>query len=674
MFPKSLNSYGLNQELLATVFNQVLTGKQPKWRLRGIPEIHFYKELHPFLKKWSVSCKLTKQTIGRFYNSIDPTLNAKGSRPDNVYRLIERISRSTQPPNTMMSYGTSDKSTVEVQMEASSCTKHVEAMSFECIQLREKLEVSHKQLSCARKALQIITNEKIELKKQCNTAKIKATKIKSKYEVLEDNFAQLEEDNIELSTAISDLQSELESNPDDTSDCDGDFSILTKHGRRYSPVVRKLYYTLLSKQIPSVKIADIIKTVIRCFFPAIDVDGLQLPKRSCADYMRKCELVTISNAHKATVLSECTSGYRLNTDGTTKNQKKIGGVGINDIVISVNELPDGTAASSIEDVSRELEKLRKIAQTLHLPNADQINWTLFTASSSDSASTQKHFNKLIEECRQKDELRFGAATLETVEIVESFCSMHLGVNLRKAFLSGTVQEDAVTDSSRKYHPVDKFVHEFCKLFGKHGTPEYGSGANDFPDFLALMINDHTLSDESRQYFQICSTVNLQRQVGSRYFVSASNAARIVFLAKAAVQFLHYTGKVNGNKLEVELFAKLNNVNEMAQLRADALMYYHTYADLVMLSKSKELAKSVMDMNNHYLELLCFLGDVQTSPEIVFDKTYEVFRSEKELYGPSSTVNHRHHKNVEALYNKLFEETEDDSGVLLLIVTLLKTGC
>ncbi len=48
------------------------------------------------------------------------------------------------------------------------------------------------------------------------------------------------------------------------------------------------------------------------------------------------------------------------------------------------------------------------------------------------------------------------ATLETVEIVES---MHLGEK------SGIVQEDAVTDSSRKYNPVHKFVHEFCKLFG-----------------------------------------------------------------------------------------------------------------------------------------------------------------------------------------------------------------
>ena len=36
-----------------------------------------------------------------------------------------------------------------------------------------------------------------------------------------------------------------------------------------------------------------------------------------------------------------------------------------------------------------------------------------------------------------------------------------------------------------------------------------------------------------------------------------------------------------------------------------------YADL---SKSKKLTKCVMDMNNHYLELLCFLNEVQGNPE------------------------------------------------------------
>ena len=326
-----------------------------------------------------------------------------------------------------------------------------------------------------------------------------------------------------------------------------------------------------------------------------------------------------------------------------------------------------TVQLSVQSKMFQLEKLREIARALHLPNADKINWTLFASSTSDCAATQKRFNKLIDDYREKDERRFGAATLETVEIVESFCSIHLGINLRRAFLTGIIPEDSITDSSRRYHPVDKFVHEFCKLFGKNGTPEYGSGACAFPDFLKLMIDDGSISADTHQYFESCLKVNLHRQVGSRYFVSASNAARIVFLAEAAAEFLRYTGKESGNKLETEVYMKLMSVDEMAKLRVDAIMYYHVYADLVMLSKSKELAKSVMDMNNHYLELLCFLSDVQKSPEVVMDKNYEVFRLEKRLYGSSSKVNHRRHKNVDKIYDKVFEETGDESSILLPMI-------
>ena len=67
----------------------------------------------------------------------------------------------------------------------------------------------------------------------------------------------------------------------------------------------------MSQQIPSVKIAEMIKTVIRCIFPAIDVDQLKLPQRLCADYMRKCELTAISNARKATVLCESASKIKV---------------------------------------------------------------------------------------------------------------------------------------------------------------------------------------------------------------------------------------------------------------------------------------------------------------------------------------------------------------------------
>ena len=88
--------------------------------------------------------------------------------------------------------------------------------------------------------------------------------------------------------------------------------------------------------------------------------------------MRREELATVSMAHKATAISAAEKCH-LNTDGTTLQQKKLGGLAINGVVISVNELPDGTADTVIEDVSKELTKLREMAHSLGLPNADAIS-------------------------------------------------------------------------------------------------------------------------------------------------------------------------------------------------------------------------------------------------------------------------------------------------------------
>ena len=70
--------------------------------------------------------------------------------------------------------------------------------------------------------------------------------------------------------------------------------------------------------------------------------------------MRKSELSTISAAHKATIPCQHSAqnyGFELNMDGTSKGQKKIGGAAINDLVISVNVVPDGTVDSAIQDIS-----------------------------------------------------------------------------------------------------------------------------------------------------------------------------------------------------------------------------------------------------------------------------------------------------------------------------------
>ena len=245
------------------------------------------------------------------------------------------------------------------------------------------------------------------------------------------------------------------------------------------------------------------------------MEELRLPKKTCAGYMRKEELKTINDAHKAYVLCEDASkgkGISLNTDGTTKHQRKLGGAIVNGLVLGVNELADGKAITAVEDISREFEKLRRVAEVLGLPNAHSINWTLVKSSTSDSASTQKRLNHLIEERRESDEEKFGPAmcTTEMLHLIQTFCSMHLGVNLRKAFLDGTSEQDV------RYHKVDTFVHEFCKLFGRTGGPEYACGVLSFPDFLELKV--FTMESEEQAYYQESLKVNLHRQVGSRYLL------------------------------------------------------------------------------------------------------------------------------------------------------------
>ena len=45
------------------------------------------------------------------------------------------------------------------------------------------------------------------------------------------------------------------------------------------------------------------------------------------------------------------------------------------MILSVNELPDGKAISAIEDILRELEKLRGVAEMLGLPKLMLIQLT-----------------------------------------------------------------------------------------------------------------------------------------------------------------------------------------------------------------------------------------------------------------------------------------------------------
>lgn len=535
----------------------------------------------------------------------------------------------------------------------------------ELMAMKGEVEIARKEVSDTDREMNIIGKLKVTQKKQ----DIACKKISLCQKELETTVAEsvlfeeeLLERNEELTHLVCDLKDELSG-----LSCSGGSKqppcFQTMDGKVYTPAIRQLYYSLLANQIPPSKIKSTIKDIFKCFFPQLNVEQLCLPSESCASYIRRHKLTTLSLAHKATsLLEQAETGFlHLNTDRTTKYQKKIEGAAINGVVLSANEVPDGSVTSMIEDISQELEKLRDIAHALMLPNADKINWTLIASCTSDSASTQKWFNKLVEEKRAEDEEWFGKASPEAFE---NFCSMHLGVNLRKAFLDGTkhiVCNDIMGGKTRQHNAVDTAVHEFSKLFGKHGVPEYGHGILAFADFLAQ-------PSDKEEYYALCAKVRLHRQVGSHYFVTASNAGKVVFLRDAAIDFLIYTKRCDGNRLEHEVFQKLHDSDILSQLQADAIMFHHVYCNLVMLAKSNELSKSAFNMRQHYLELKLFLQQIQLDPQTAMNADTQVFVSERRLYGTNTKYNHRLHSMYDHIEQKIFTKEESDATLLYPLLT------
>ena len=142
---------------------------------------------------------------------------------------------------------------------------------------------------------------------------------------------------------------------------------------------------------------------------------------------------------------------------------------------------------------------------------------MIESSTSDCAASQKLFNSLLLE--NKAELASCSIEASDDEVgmqqclnfIENFCSIHLGVNLRKAFLSGIAATcDELNSSKVNSRPaVDTIVHQFCKVFGKRGTPEYGCG-QQFPDFLKIMISEEKcIYEQKLKYYQQCYELQLE---------------------------------------------------------------------------------------------------------------------------------------------------------------------
>jgi len=674
--------YGLTTELLYELFQSAqicLNQVNPVWCLLGIPNVGFYRKLHLFLRKWDKTKSATKTSIGKLYLYIDRQLQQEKDNPMSAFKFIERAISSSMLDLELMPYSRLTQLEGKLHAtegEVNNLAGILQQQENELSCMKRNFEEVERELIQAKQLLSEVKRENEVLQKQKLLAHKKANQIYDLYKGSISDLICVEDKLLTKSNESEELMQEqkIGASMQDSTLALCNFQI--KEGNKtYSHAIRQLYYSLLADQIAPAKIPRAVTAVLNCFLPSVNTTSLQLPHERCAGYMRR-ELHTISTAHKACSLISCKT-LNANSDGTTKFQKKLGGVAVNGMVLCLGEVPDGSAESMIELIEAELEKIRKTACDLKLSNPEKINWTLFTSSTSDSASSQKKFNRLVKECQQKDRMKYGPPSAEATELIENLCAMHLGSNLRKAFLDGTknvafndADQQGGAKSQREHYSTDTFIHEFCKLFGRQGVPEYGCGIIYFPDFLSLQLSNRQLEASVTSYYQSCLEVQLERQVGSRYFVSACNACKILYLIKAAKDFLEYTGKDNGNNLETTVYNKLQNADEVSQLTADAIMFYFVYADLVTLAKSNKLNKSAFDMNQHYFELHNFLEKVEQNPETVVNKDYNVFSSEDRLYGSDKDINHRIRSKNLAIYKHLFQTDDWDTGLLF---PLLSTG-
>ena len=178
--------------------------------------------------------------------------------------------------------------------------------------------------------------------------------------------------------------------------------------------------------------------------------------------------------------------------------------------------------------------------------------------------------------------------------------------------------------------IDLFIHELAKLFGHLGTPEYCHGSSTFHVFLENKIR--ASSSDDKEYYLSAQKVVLERQVGSRYYVTSCNAGRLYYLRKAMIEFLKEQELIKAlNRLETTCLKKLHDSLLLINLRLEGLMFDKVYADLIILVKSTDLNKTAIEMSLHYEELVNFFGTLITKPCEILNSGIQVFESESSLF-------------------------------------------
>ena len=184
----------MNENLLQEVYRQALQKVEPvSWSLQETPPVEFYKLLHGFLTKSSLTNCASKTVIGRLYMAIDPNLQSNVSRPDNAYRYIERIVASESachPSASMMTYGNEIKT---LNAKVNEQADQIKKLMCDLNLIKQELEKTRQELKSTKHALSNITNELATAKKQQHHSNQQVQKWKQAYESMKSDCILIHE-------------------------------------------------------------------------------------------------------------------------------------------------------------------------------------------------------------------------------------------------------------------------------------------------------------------------------------------------------------------------------------------------------------------------------------------------------------------------------------------------
>ena len=318
--------------------------------------------------------------------------------------------------------------------------------------------------------------------------------------------------------------------------------IKTMHNGKYTDEVRQCCMSLLSHNVGTEHISDVIRSVLQL----ANVTAERLPSLTLLkQILLEGRAVSLMQVGEAAMKDNNTLHY----DGTSKFGKKYGSfqLSTNDqqFTVSVNDVFSGSAEHSLELLKVCMQQVdQACAQTGSKSVAAKLISSIKNTM-SDRAATNLKFNTLLDNYR-RDLLpsiteNWSAMTDEehaaVAKVNHHFCGLHLVVNLAEqcnAVLSEWEKTSLSTQPNTRQGATAlpgstqrgesgtlRLVRTACKSFQKHGSEQ--SGRMD--EFAAFCQSKGI------------ETVPLASYRGNRFNIIFFNAAGVYFLAPLMVEFL-----------------------------------------------------------------------------------------------------------------------------------------